>query len=315
MIARGLEQSGGHGATTLIELLASDYATTDTKSTGTGSADRDPGSGRTATSPPCRCSRRTASTSCRARRRSTKARSTVQATRSISTGRRGKSVLLRTSAPMSSGTRPPPRWLATRRTVAPAGKSTCTDHGRRHRGGVDAAERRGRSALGRVDWTCRPPARWRRRRRTARPARSPSTAAQSVPTRLPPSIPETTSTRGAKDRPPLTVAEPPAGDGGDSGGKGGSGKGGGGKGEDNRLPSPSCRRNTRRSRPRNGKRSSPSLPTRQTCASNASWTGSRSRAVPRRSKEGQAREAQVPSPGGRQQGPGRTPRRSSSNGK
>lgn len=38
VIARGLELSGGNGATTLIELLASDYATTDTKTTGTGTA-------------------------------------------------------------------------------------------------------------------------------------------------------------------------------------------------------------------------------------------------------------------------------------
>lgn len=38
VIARGLELSGGNGATTLIELLASDYATTDTKTAGTGTA-------------------------------------------------------------------------------------------------------------------------------------------------------------------------------------------------------------------------------------------------------------------------------------
>jgi len=38
VIARGMELSGGHGATTLIELLASDYATTDTKTAGTGTA-------------------------------------------------------------------------------------------------------------------------------------------------------------------------------------------------------------------------------------------------------------------------------------
>lgn len=38
VIARGMELSGGHGATTQIELLASDYATTDTKAAGTGSA-------------------------------------------------------------------------------------------------------------------------------------------------------------------------------------------------------------------------------------------------------------------------------------
>jgi hypothetical protein len=38
VVARGLELSGGHGATTLIELLASDYATTDTKTAGTGMA-------------------------------------------------------------------------------------------------------------------------------------------------------------------------------------------------------------------------------------------------------------------------------------
>ena len=38
VIARGLELSGGHGATTEIELQASDYATTDTKTAGTGSA-------------------------------------------------------------------------------------------------------------------------------------------------------------------------------------------------------------------------------------------------------------------------------------
>lgn len=38
VIARGLELSGGNGATTLIELLASDYATTDTKTSGTGTA-------------------------------------------------------------------------------------------------------------------------------------------------------------------------------------------------------------------------------------------------------------------------------------
>ena len=38
VIARGMELSGGHGATTQIELLASDYATTDTKTAGTGSA-------------------------------------------------------------------------------------------------------------------------------------------------------------------------------------------------------------------------------------------------------------------------------------
>jgi hypothetical protein len=53
VIARGLELSGGHGATTAIELQASDYATTDTKTAGTGTASvTEPGTNGNITAPP-----------------------------------------------------------------------------------------------------------------------------------------------------------------------------------------------------------------------------------------------------------------------
>jgi hypothetical protein len=53
VIARGLELSGGHGATTAIELQASDYATTDTKTAGTGNASVTPaGTNGNITDPP-----------------------------------------------------------------------------------------------------------------------------------------------------------------------------------------------------------------------------------------------------------------------